>query len=106
MDGSTEVWFILQRVSTGHVVKVTEDSGFSPPGIREMEGQLPKLSGADLSRAVTALQERQDQWIQQALLPSAPPEHYHAEEIELQWTAVPFGHIGLRTDTVYKDVSP
>ncbi len=61
VDGSTGVWFILQRVSTGQAVKVTEDPGFFPPGIGEMEGQLPKLSGADLSRAVTALQERQDQ---------------------------------------------
>lgn len=106
VDSSTGVWFILQRVSTGQTVKVTEDPGFFPSEIGEMEGQLPKLSGADLSRAVTALQERQDQWIQQVLLPAAPPEHYHAEEIERQWTAVPFGHIGLRTDTVYKNVSP
>ncbi|WP_430626388.1 formylmethanofuran dehydrogenase subunit E family protein [Sulfobacillus thermotolerans] len=104
VDNSLGVWFLLQRMSTGQTVKVHEEPGFFPTEIGQGEAQLAHLNGDDLSRAVTALQDRQNQWVEHVLLPSSPSDHYFVEPLDFTGPDVPFEHIGVRTDILYKNV--
>jgi formylmethanofuran dehydrogenase subunit E len=98
------VWYIVQRISTGEAVSVSEEEGFFPEEISKMEALLPALSGDILSKRLDKLKEMQDTWIRKVLLNSKPTEHYHVKKINYTWKEVQHSNKGIRTDIIYKDV--
>ncbi len=104
VDSSTGVWFIVQRISSMVAVRVEEAPGFYPSALLQLEASLGSLSGADLADAVSRLQDAQNHWINNVLLPSSPADHYRAQEIPLQWSEVPYAHKGARSDILFKNV--
>ncbi len=98
------VWYIIQRISTGEAVKVTEENGFFPPEISNMEVSLAALSGNLLSQGVDRLKAMQDEWIKSVLLNTKPHEHYQVKKIDYEWKEVQYNNKGVRTDIIFKDV--
>ncbi|MEM0157807.1 MAG: formylmethanofuran dehydrogenase subunit E family protein [Thermoplasmataceae archaeon] len=98
------VWYILQRISTGDAVEVTEDHGFFPAEISDLEASLVSATRDELPRKVDYLKLLQDSWIKNTLLKTRPEDHYHARRIQHTWNEVPYSNKGLRTDIIFKDV--
>ncbi|MCL5441750.1 MAG: formylmethanofuran dehydrogenase subunit E family protein [Candidatus Thermoplasmatota archaeon] len=104
VENTPGVWYIIQRISTGETVKVTEESGFFPSEISNMEVSLAALSGNQLSQGVDKLKATQDEWIKGVLLNTKPREHYHVKKIDYAWKEVQYNNKGVRTDIIFKDV--
>ncbi|SHL08099.1 formylmethanofuran dehydrogenase subunit E family protein [Alicyclobacillus tolerans] len=100
------VWYIVQRISTGQTVEVTEQEGFFSKEIMDLESRLPTLSGDEQAQGVSELKQMQDEWLNTHLFPSRPEEHYTVREIEWDWLDVPYDNKGKRTDVLYKNVPP
>ena len=98
------VWYILQRISTGEAVKVTEDRGFFPAEISDAEALLVTATREELPGKLDHLKSLQDNWVKNTLLKTKPEDHYHAREIEYKWKEVPYSNRGIRTDIIFKDV--
>ncbi|MFG1450520.1 MAG: formylmethanofuran dehydrogenase subunit E family protein [Thermoplasmataceae archaeon] len=98
------VWYILQRISTGETVRVTEDSGFFPAEISEAEASLFAATKEELPEKLDRLRSLQDNWVKNTLLKTRPANHYHARSIEHKWREVPYSNKGMRTDIIFKDV--
>ncbi|QSO53200.1 formylmethanofuran dehydrogenase subunit E family protein [Alicyclobacillus curvatus] len=98
------VWYIIQRISTGEAVEVTEQEGFFPPDIMDMESRLSSLSGGEQGQVVSELRRMQEEWVKIRLFPSRPEEHYVVRKIQWDWQDVPYENKGTRTDVLYKDV--
>jgi formylmethanofuran dehydrogenase subunit E len=98
------VWYILQRISTGETVRVTEDSGFFPAEISELEASLFSTAKEELPEKLDRLKSLQDNWVKNTLLKTKPEEHYQARIIEHKWGEVPYANKGIRTDIIFKDV--
>jgi len=104
VENTPGVWYIIQRISTGETVRVTEESGFFPREISDMEVSLAALSGNQLSQGIDRLKAMQDEWIKNVLLNTAPQDYYHAERIDYAWKEVQYNNKGVRTDIIFKDV--
>jgi formylmethanofuran dehydrogenase subunit E len=98
------VWYIVQRISTGMAVKVTEDSGFFPEEISDAEASLSSASEEQLPGKLDRLKSLQDNWVKNTLLNTRPDDNYHARVIEHKWTEAPYSNKGIRTDIIFKDV--
>ncbi len=98
------VWYIIQKISTGETVSVSEDVNFFPEEISNMEAPISVLNGSKLSEGLTILKKMQDSWIQSVLLKTEPREHYHAKRIEYEWTEVDYKNKGIRSDIIFKNV--
>jgi len=98
------VWYILQRISTGEAVKVSEESGFFPAEISDAEASVGSAAEDELPKMLDRLKNLQDSWVKNTLLRTRPENHYHAERIELQWKEIPYANKGKRTDIIFKDV--
>ena len=98
------VWYIVQKISTGEAVSVSEEEGFFPEEISKVESSLSSLSGEKLSRRLNQLKEMQDKWIKEVLLNTEPHEHYQAKKITYSWKEVQYNNKGIRTDIIFKDV--
>jgi formylmethanofuran dehydrogenase subunit E len=98
------VWYIVQKISTGLAISVTEEDGFFPDEISKMEASLSSVSGRALSERLDMLKEMQDKWVNDVLLNSKPSEHYHAKKIDYTWKEVQYKNKGIRTDVIFKDV--
>lgn len=104
VENKPGVWYTIQKISTGETVNVTEDNGFFPNEISEMEGSLSHLKRDQLSKGVSRLKEMQDRWIKEVLLKTEPHDHYHSRKIDLKWKEVQYNNKGIRTDIIFKDV--
>ena len=104
VENTPGVWYIIQRISTDETVKVTEENGFFPLEISNMEVSLAALSGNRLSQGVDQLKAMQDEWINGVLLNTNPREHYHVKKIDYAWKEVQYNNKGVRTDIIFKDV--
>ncbi len=98
------VWYIVQKISTGETVMVSEDENFFPQEISDVEASLSSLTGSKLSESLTILKNMQDSWVQSVLLKTEPDEHYHAKRIEYEWNEVPYRNQGIRSDIIFKNV--
>ncbi|OLZ11217.1 formylmethanofuran dehydrogenase subunit E family protein [Sulfobacillus thermosulfidooxidans] len=103
-NGPPGVWYIIQRISRHHAVRVTEDPALYPTSLQQMEAHLlahPDAAPDDVDR----LQEAQWQWVQQVLLTKTPQQSYHLEILqETVWPDVPYAHKGQRTDVLLKNI--
>lgn len=104
VENTPGVWYIIQRISTAEAVKVTEENGFFPSEISNMETSLLSLPADRLSEGVDQLKEMQDEWIKNVLLITKPKEHYHVKNIDYAWREVQYNNKGVRTDIIFKDV--
>ena len=104
VENKPGVWYIIQKISTGETVSVTEDDGFFPDEISKMEVSLSQLKGDQLSKGVSRLKEMQDRWIKEVLLKTEPTDHYHARKIDYEWKEVQYNNKGIRSDVIFKDV--
>ena len=98
------VWYIVQKISTGETVSVSEDEKFFPQEIADVEASLSSLNGIKLSKQLTLLKNMQDSWVQSVLLTTEPDDHYHAKRIEYEWKEVQYNNKGIRSDIIFKDV--
>ncbi|EQB71487.1 MAG: hypothetical protein AMDU1_APLC00024G0027 [Thermoplasmatales archaeon A-plasma] len=98
------VWYILQKISTGESIEVTEDNGFFPAEIANAEASLISASREELPEKLDRLKSLQDNWVKNTLLKTRPGDHYHARKIEYKWREVPYSNKGIRTDIIFKDV--
>ena len=104
VSGRSGVWYIVQKISTGETIRVSEDDNFFPGEISDMEASLSSLTGSKLSEKLTLLKKMQDDWIQSVLLKTEPDDHYHAKRIEYEWREVPYSNKGIRSDIIFKNV--
>lgn len=98
------VWYIVQRISDGKAVKVTENKEFFPREISELEKELAASEYEKLPALVDLLQEMQDKWVRNVLLNTRPEENYSAEFVNMEWKEVTYENKGMRTDIIYKNV--
>ncbi|MEM0155222.1 MAG: formylmethanofuran dehydrogenase subunit E family protein [Thermoplasmataceae archaeon] len=98
------VWYIIQRISTGEAVKVSEESGFFPGEILNMEATLLSTPADRLAKGVNQLRKMQEKWVKNVLLTTKPHEHYYVTAIDYMWEEVQFNNKGIRTDIIFKDV--
>ena len=98
------VWYIIQKISTGETVSVSEDENFFPQEISGVEASLSSMTGSKLSESLTILKNMQDSWVQSVLLKTKPDEHYHAKRIGYEWNEVPYSNKGIRSDIMFKNV--
>jgi hypothetical protein len=98
------VWYIVQKISTGETVSVSEDENFFPQEISGVEASLSSMTGSKLSESLTILKNMQDSWVQSVLLKTKPDEHYHAKRIGYEWNEVPYSNKGIRSDIMFKNV--
>jgi formylmethanofuran dehydrogenase subunit E len=98
------VWYILQKISTGESIEVTEDNGFFPAEIANAEASLISASREELPEKLDRLKSLQDNWVKNTLLKTRPEDHYHVRKIEYKWREVPYSNKGIRTDIIFKDV--
>lgn len=101
LDDSLGVGFVLQRVSSGEVWEVREQSGFFPPLIAAWEAELLRddLDPAAKAELLAVHEAAQWDWVRSALLPSAPGEHYRAQRLD-RFDLPPALLEARRTDTV------
>ncbi len=99
------VWYIIQKISTGVTVQVTEEAGFFPAEISNAEMALASASEENLPALLDHLKELQDSWVKETLLQTMPKDHYHAKVIEYDWKEVPYANKGTRTDVIFKNVT-
>ena len=86
------VWYILQRISTGEAVKVTEEDGFFPAKISDAEASLISATKEELPEMLDHLKSLQDNWVKNTLLKTRPEDHYHARKIEHKWNDVSYSN--------------
>lgn len=98
------VWFIVQRLDNGRTVSVREAAGFYPAELTALESRLVS-EGAAAPETLDRLQQAQWAWVRDVLLPSDWAAVYPCtEETAFTWTEVPYGHLGIRTDVLFKGV--
>ncbi len=103
-DEPPGVWYIIQRISHDRTVRVSEDPELYPASLQKMESQLISHADADPEH-IDRLREAQWQWVQRVLFTKPPEASYHLEVLnETAWQDVPYGHRGLRTDVLFKNV--
>ena len=98
------VWYIVQRISDRKAVRVTENMGFFPEEISNLEKDLAASDYERVPALVDLLQKTQDKWVQNVLLNTRPEDNYSVESISIDWKDVPYEHKGMRTDIIYKNV--
>jgi len=100
------VWFVIQRISSGEAVRVTERTGVYPETLVQMETRLVAERQATPAE-VDTLRKAQWDWVRTVLLVRDPAEMYRVDRLmEWDWSDVPYAHIGLRTDVLFKKVPP
>lgn len=98
------VYYIIQKISSGETIEVSEEPEFFPEEIVKVEKSLSSASGKELSAKLDHLKDLQDNWIKDTLLKTHPADHYFAKKIDYKWNEVPYSNKGIRTDIVFKDV--
>ncbi|MGC8561746.1 MAG: formylmethanofuran dehydrogenase subunit E family protein [Thermoplasmata archaeon] len=104
VENKPGVWYIIQKISSGETVSVTEDAGFFPEAISRIEASLSTLPDDQLSKQLDKLKKMQDEWIKTVLLKTKPGDHYHVNRIDFTWKDVQYNNKGTRTDVIFKNV--
>lgn len=96
----------IQMRSTGACFEVREEPGFFPEWIAAWEAALLGDLDEVAKRELLAVHETvQWDWVRQALLPSAPADHYRARRLEHLDLPAALAEV-RRTDTVNRSVGP
>lgn len=97
------VWYLVQQISTGRAVRVRERPGVYPPDLAEREARMMAEGRAEAAE-IDAVREAQARWLEDVLL-ARPPSALYAVEILAgdDWEAVPYAHVGRRTDVLFKN---
>lgn len=104
VENKPGVWYVIQKISSGETVSVTEDTGFFPEEISRIEASLSALPDDQLSKQLDKLKKIQDEWIKTVLLKTKPSDHYHVNRINFTWKDVQYNNKGTRTDVIFKNV--
>ena len=97
------VWFIIQQMSTEKTIRVEENIGVYPQDLSDEEAQLVS-SRLATPEQLDRLQAAQWHWIQNVLLKTPWAELYTIQAVpQFVWQDVPYDHIGLRTDVLFKN---
>ena len=98
------VWFVVQRITTGETVRVTENPDVYPAHLTAEEGRLV-ATGTATPTALDALQAAQWDWVRTVLLTTPPETLYTVTPISNGvWEPVPYAHAGRRTDILFRDI--
>jgi formylmethanofuran dehydrogenase subunit E len=104
VDDVPGVWFVIQRISTGETVRVDENPGVYPAELSAEEGRLVGSRTAT-PEEVDRLQAAQWEWVRTVLLPASKPALYTVRRLDdYHWPPVPYAHVGLRTDILFRSV--
>lgn len=101
LDDTLGVGFQLQQLSTGRSWEVREEPGFFPALIIAWEAALLRegLAQTDVRELLAVHEAAQWDWVREALLPSAPSDHYFARTLDRLDLPAPL-YEARRTDTV------
>jgi formylmethanofuran dehydrogenase subunit E len=98
------VWYIVGRLSDGATVRVVERSGFYPHDLQALEATLVATRQAEPD-TLDRLQAAQWAWVRDVLSTADWDAAYPAERLpDFHWEQVPYGHLGIRTDVLFKNV--
>jgi formylmethanofuran dehydrogenase subunit E len=99
------VWFVVQRITTGDTVRVTENSDVYPAHLTAEESRLV-AAGTATPEALDALQTAQWDWVRTVLLAAPRTSFYTVTAVpHFRWEPVPYDHAGPRTDIIFRDIS-
>jgi len=104
VDNVSGVWFVVQRMSTGETVHVEENPGVYPA---ELSAEEARLVGSKTAtpEEVDRLQAAQWEWVRTVLLPASKPALYTVRRLDdYRWNPVPYAHVGIRTDVLFRSV--
>ncbi|NMP24644.1 formylmethanofuran dehydrogenase subunit E family protein [Sulfobacillus harzensis] len=98
------VWFVVQRITTGETVRVTENPGVYPAHLAAEESRLV-AAGTAAPEALDALQAAQWEWVRTVLLTTPTDTLYTVtSDPDFVWEPVPYDHAGPRTDVLFRDI--
>jgi formylmethanofuran dehydrogenase subunit E len=98
------VWFVVQRITTGETVRVTENPDVYPAHLTAEESRLV-AAGTATPTALDALQAAQWDWVRTVLLTTPTETLYTVTAIPNGvWESVPYAHAGRRTDILFRDI--
>ena len=98
------VWFVVQRITTGETVRVTENPDVYPAALTAEESRLV-AAGTATPAELDALQAAQWDWVRTVLL-TTPAETLYTVTASPTgvWEPVPYAHAGRRTDVLFRDI--
>ncbi len=107
LDGTLGVGFVVQVLSTGQAWEVHEEPGFFPALIAAWEAALlgDELGEKEKRELLAVHEAAQWDWVREALLPTAPAEHYLVRQLP-QPSLPPALLEARRTDTINRAVPP
>jgi hypothetical protein len=104
LDHTLGVGFQIEVLSTGAAWEVREEPGFFPDLIARWEtALLEDLDNADKAELLPVHEAAQWDWVREALLPSAPADHYRVARLD-RLELPPALLASRRTDTVNRGV--
>jgi hypothetical protein len=105
LDDTLGVGFQIEVLSAGAAWEVREEPGFFPDLIAGWEAALltDELDAADQAELLAVHEAAQWDWVREALLPSAPAEHYRVARLD-RLELPPALLRARRTDTINRGV--
>ena len=98
------VWFVVQCLTTGATVRVTETPGAYPAQLAAEESRLV-AAGTATPDSLDALQAAQWDWVRAVLLTTPPDTLYRVTPVsDVVWEPVPYAHAGRRIDVLFRDI--
>ena len=98
------VWFVVQRITTGETVRVTENPDIYPSHLTAEESRLV-AAGTAAPEALDALQTAQWDWVRTVLLATPRTTLYTVTSVpHFRWEPVPYDHAGRRTDVLFRGI--
>jgi formylmethanofuran dehydrogenase subunit E len=99
------VWYVVQRITTGEAVRVTERAGLYPSQLAATEAELVARRQAHPTE-LDRLREAQWNWVRDVLLREDWLQAYAVTELPAYvWEPVPYERVGVRTDILFKSTA-